>query len=102
MRMLSHGGWAKHEHEGNRDNCRYCLERAIEIVMHDLPPDSGVGDTLGAHLTAIVAAISACLRDYVTSNGGLVPHTHRYLGRNFVRNSAVARIGRHRAVVAGI
>ena len=63
MRMLSHGGWAKHENEGNRGNCRYCLERAIEIVMHVLPPESGVGDIVGVRLTAIAAAIGSCLRD---------------------------------------
>lgn len=93
MRMLSHGSWAQHENEGKRGNCRYCLERAIDISMHVLPPDAGVADTLGAYLTAI----SGCLKDYVTSNGSLVPHTHRSLARNFIRNSAVARIGRRRS-----
>ncbi len=93
MRMLSHGSWAKQKNESKRGNCCYRLERAIDISMHVLPPDARVAVTLGAHLRAI----SARLKVYVTSNGGLVPHNHRYLERNFIRNSAVARIGRRRS-----
>ncbi len=55
MRMLSHGGWTEHENEGKRGNCCYRLQRAIDISMHVLPPNAGVADTLGAHLTAISA-----------------------------------------------
>ena len=82
MRMLSHSGWVKHENESKRGNCCYRLERAIGISMHVLPPDAEVTDTLDVHVTAIAMPISACLGDYVTSNGGLVPHTHRYLAQN--------------------